>query len=54
MTVRTKEEIDEVMNLSFEQIEHGTKWHGMTYEEGVRAAIEWILGETDDNPMLDE
>ena len=27
---------------------------GMTYEEGVKAGIEWVLGQTDDHPLEDE
>ncbi len=25
--------------------------HGMTYEQGVRDAIDWVLGNTDDKPL---
>jgi len=28
------------------------KYHGMTYEEGVLAALEWVLGETDGDSVL--
>lgn len=49
---RTQEEIDEVVNLAIET-EHHSKWRGMSYEAGVRAAIDWILGDSDDNPMDD-
>jgi hypothetical protein len=31
----------------------GSRWPGMTYEQGVAAAILWMLGEGD-NPMEDE
>ncbi len=54
MVIRSKEEIDEVMNKAYEQMENGSKWSGMSFEEGVRAAIDWMLGNTDDNPMEDE
>jgi len=51
---RTQEEIDTVLNEAVEQEAQGkTKWRGMTYEQGVSAAIRWLLGETDDNPMED-
>jgi len=33
--------------------EHGSQWPGMTYEQGLRAGIDWILGDTDTNPMDD-
>jgi hypothetical protein len=32
-------------------IEEGSKYPGMTYEEGVRAALEWVTGDVDDHPM---
>ena len=52
---RTQEEIEEVMNAAVEQEEQGgTKWHGMTYEQGIAAALNWILGFSNDNPMQDE
>ena len=31
-----------------------SRWPGMTYEEGVQAALLWILAETDDPPMPDD
>ena len=52
--VRTNEEIDVVMNLSTETINSGSsKWPGMTYEDGVSAALAWLFGETEDNPMVE-
>lgn len=51
--VRTNKEIDEVSNLAIEGEYEGSKWPGMSYEAGVRAAIDWIIGNTDDNPMED-
>lgn len=50
---RTVEEIDGVLNKAVEAMDEGTKWPGMSYEEGVRAGIDWILGNIDDNPMAD-
>lgn len=51
VTDRTEDEIDAIMN---EVAERGgvTKWRGMTYEEGVRAAIEWLF-EDGPNPLED-
>lgn len=54
MITRTQQEIDDVMRKTDEQMVGGSKWPGMSFEEGVRAAIEWITGQTDDNPMEDE
>lgn len=30
-----------------------SQWPGMTYEQGVSAALRWVLGDTDDKPMDD-
>lgn len=29
------------------------KWPGMTYEQGVEAALLWVLGDSDDPPIED-
>lgn len=52
---RCENEIDDVLNKAAEQEEQGgSKWPGMSYEQGVTAGILWILGHIDDNPMDDE
>ena len=45
-------------DLVAEQIErcylaekNGSKYPGMTYEEGIRAALDWVTGFSDDEPM---
>jgi len=49
-----REEIDEQIRRAREQIDAGrTTVRGMSYEEGVVAGIEWVLGEIDDKPMED-
>jgi len=51
---RTDEEIDAVLNDVAEQMDvGGSKFPGMTYEEGVQNAINWLTGQVDDNPMDD-
>ena len=48
-------EIDRVRNAAAEQENKGgTKWANMTYEQGVNAALGWILGDYEDDPMPDE
>lgn len=32
---------------------NGSRWPGMSYEQGVEAGIQWLVGDTDDNPMED-
>ena len=52
--VRTSDEVNEVLNAVAVKINQGcSKFPGMTYEEGVRAAIDWLVGDIDDNPMED-
>jgi hypothetical protein len=51
---RTQKEIDDVLNKAADGIDKGSRWGGMSYEQGVDAALRWITGETDENPMEDE
>ena len=52
---RSDEEIDRVMNAVAKQEESGaSKWPGQSYEQGVRAALGWVIGEYDDDPMPKE
>ena len=48
---RSEDEINDVLNKASEQIDSGTKWPGMSYEEGVRNAIYWLTGFDDEHPM---
>lgn len=50
---RLPQEIDEQLNRAAEAEATGTKYPGMSFEEGVRAGIEWVLGLTDDLPIPD-
>lgn len=55
MIIPTVEEIDTVLSLCYDQRdEGGSKYPGMTYEEGVASAINWLLGDCEFNPMKDE
>lgn len=52
--MRTQSEIETVLEKCAEQIGAGTSTaRSMTYEEGVDAAIRWMEGTSDDNPMED-
>jgi hypothetical protein len=52
MIMRTDDEIDEQMNLAVDSIDAGrSKWPGMSYEQGVDAALRWVRGESEDKPM---
>lgn len=46
-------EINDVLNQCVESENEGeSRWPGMTYEQGVKAAIEWMQGDGP-NPMED-
>lgn len=52
---REDEEIDDVLNKCAESSDKGSsKWPAMTYEQGVEAALLWVTGQHDENPMEDE
>lgn len=41
---RTEKEIDQLLNVCTEAEEHGgSNYPGMTYEQGIKAGIEWLL-----------
>lgn len=48
--LRSQKEIDEQIDLASDG-EFDSKYSGMTYEQGVLAAIDWILGKEDEPPM---
>lgn len=51
---RTQAEIDEQLNLAADQeMEGRSKFPSMKYEEGVSAAIRWLIGDENDAPMDD-
>lgn len=41
-------DIEEISRVRDNVIESGNQFYGMTYEEGIRDALEWILGELSD------
>lgn len=54
ITKRSTEDVDDLLNEVQDFIERGTtKFSGMTYEQGVEAAIRWLRGDCDDRPMDD-
>jgi hypothetical protein len=53
--MRPDDEIDEQVNQAQVSEEQGfSKWPGMTYEQGVLAALRWVRGDDDEPPMSDE
>jgi len=51
--MRTQKEIEELVGQIIDRADKGSKFPGMSYEEGVQAACEWIMEESDDHPMAD-
>ena len=49
--VRTEGEINELLNHVSDKInEGGPRFSGMTYEDGIREALMWAIGEYDEHP----
>lgn len=54
MNKPSENEIDDVLNQCIESEENGeSRWPGMTYEQGVKAALEWMQG-YGENPLVDD
>lgn len=52
MNKPTEEQINNVLNECADNIMDGhSKYPGMTYEQGVESAIQWLLGDSEYNPM---
>ena len=49
------EQIDDALEACVEQETRGeTRYPGMSYEQGVDAAIRWVVGLSNDHPLEDE
>jgi len=55
MEMRTADEIQAMADKAGTVMEdpNARKCHGQTYEEGVRAALEWVLNPKEDCPPID-
>lgn len=51
MSTPTNTDIEDQQALADDAMENGSKFPGMSYEEGVSATIRWIQGDSDDKPM---
>jgi hypothetical protein len=49
--VRTDKEIDDLLNKCVEAEEHGSAYRGMTYEQGIKEAIDWLTEEGWEYPL---
>jgi len=49
---KTDEEINDLLNACSDQTDKGgSKFPGMSYEEGLQAAIEWLTSVSDEHPL---
>lgn len=52
---RTEEEVDHQRDLAIEAVASGgSRWPGMTYEQGVEATLSWLVGDRDETPMEED
>ena len=50
--VRSEQEIFDLLNLCADAEETGSSiYPGMIYEQGIKAAIEWLVGDIDNHPI---
>ncbi len=48
---RTQGEIDNLLDRCINADIEGSSYPAMTYEEGIKAGIEWITGQIDEYPL---
>lgn len=50
--IRTEQEIWDLLNQCADaEVTGVSSYPGMSYEQGVKAAIEWIIGDTNEHPI---
>ena len=47
----TEEQIRELIDHLIDEAKDNPKWPSTTYAEGVQAALEWVIGDSDDHPL---
>lgn len=52
--VRTDKEIEKVLDKAIDGVAKGSKYPGMSFEEGVREMYDWLTGDQDEPPLEDE
>lgn len=48
-----REATDDAIAAECEAMENGSEYPGMTYEQGVAAAMRWVNGDSKDHPLED-
>jgi len=52
--MRSKDDIEEQIAQALDsKEENGSKFPGMSYEDGVESALMWVIEERDETPMED-
>lgn len=51
--MKTETEMYDEIDRANEAIDNGGKFNGMSYEDGIKEALEWVMGNTLDKPMDD-
>lgn len=54
MSKPSDSQIEEQMHIATEAMDEGSNYPGMSFEEGVEAALMWVLGIIDTPPLEDE
>jgi hypothetical protein len=50
--VRTEEEIEDLLATAYEvKDEGGSRYPGMSFEDGITETLEWIKGDREENPL---
>lgn len=49
--MRAQHEIDDQLNKASEGVNGGSRWPGMSYEQGVENALLWVTGVEETGPM---
>lgn len=48
--VRTEDEINQILNWACEGKDDGSHYPGMSYEDGLVAMYDWLIGQIDERP----
>ncbi|MDE5879924.1 MAG: hypothetical protein K2G99_07925 [Desulfovibrio sp.] len=51
--VRTEQEVNRVANWAYQGIDEGTRYPGMSYEQGLVDMLGWLTGDNDHAPDED-
>ncbi len=49
--VRDSSDIEEIIQLAEDSLEKGSEFAGMSYEEGILALYNWLVGHQDEPPL---